>query len=54
MRTMLMRLVLATSVALWTQAALPAQRLTLDPTAIMEAIPLVQQALEIDARARAR
>ncbi len=54
MRTMPMRLVLAASVALWTLTALPAQRLTLDPTAIMEAIPLVQQALEIDARARAR
>ena len=50
MRTMPMRLVLVASVALWT----PAQRLTLDPTAIMEAIPLVQQALAIDARARAR
>lgn len=54
MRTMPMRLVLTASVALWTLAALPAQRLTLDPTAIMEAIPLVQQALAIDARARAR
>ena len=54
MRTMPMRLVLVASVALWTLAALPAQRLTLDPMAIMEAIPLVQQALEIDARARAR
>ena len=54
MRTMLMRLVLAASVALWTLAARPAQRLTLDPMAIMEAIPLVKQALEIDARARAR
>ena len=54
MRTMPMRLVLAASVALWTLAALPAQRLTLDPMAIMEAIPLVKQALEIDARARAR
>ncbi len=54
MRTMPMRLVLTASVALWTLAALPAQRLTLDPMAIMEAIPLVQQALAIDARARAR
>ena len=54
MRTMPMRVVLAASVALWTLAALPAQRLTLDPMAIMEAIPLVKQALEIDARARAR
>ena len=54
MRTMPMRLALTASVALWTLTALPAQRLTLDPTAIMEAIPLVQQALEIDARARAR
>ena len=54
MRKMPMRLVLVASVALWTLAALPAQRLTLDPMAIMEAIPLVQQALEIDARARAR
>ena len=49
-----MRLVLGACIAFWTLAALPAQRLTLDPMAIMEAIPLVQKALEIDARARAR
>ena len=31
-----------------------AKRLTIDPIAIAEAIPLVTRALEIDARARAR
>ena len=43
MRTMLMRLVLAASVVLWVREAQSAQRLTLDPMAIMEAIPLVKQ-----------
>ena len=35
-------------------AALAARRLTIDPAAIAEAIPLVARALDIDARARAR
>ena len=54
MRTMLTRLVLAAGVAFLARETWAAQRLTLDPVAIMEAIPLVKQALEIDARARAR
>ena len=49
-----LRLVLAIGVGFWTLATCAVQRLTIDPMAIAEAIPLVTKALEIDARARMR
>ena len=51
--TVISRFVLACLIAL-PAVGRGASRLTIDPTAIMEAIPLVTQALEIDKRARAR
>ena len=50
---MLVRAVL-TAACLWTADVSAAKRLTIDPVAIAEAIPLITRALEIDARARAR
>ena len=53
-RRILIRLVIAYAIAFSSIGVTAAQRLTIDPMAIAEAIPLVTKALEIDARARAR
>ena len=50
----MIRLSIACIIAFSSIGATAAQRLTIDPMAIAEAIPLVTKALEIDARARAR
>ena len=53
-RRTLIGLAIACAIAFSSIGATAAQRLTIDPMAIAEAIPLLTKALQIDARARAR